>query len=90
MLKNLLLICVFFLFSGCFGNNDEKLLLKCADIKYEKILGTYSEGGTSTLELLFKDNLKKRFDHSDLYIKFYRNCEYELNSSPKTFKQLYN
>ena len=88
ILKTYLFICILFLFSGCF-KSDEKLIMKCADIKYEKSLGIYQEGRKTTLELLYYSNLDERFDHSDFYIKLYRNCEFQFNNSPKTFKQLY-
>ena len=87
-LKTFLLIFTFFLISGCF-QSDEKLIMKCADIKFEKFMGVYEEGEKTSSEILYGNNLKERFDSSDNYIKLYRNCEYEFNNSPKTFKQLY-
>ena len=81
-LKTFLLIFTFFLLY------DEKIM-KCADIKFEKFIGVYEEGEKTSSEILYGNNLKERFDSSDNYIKLYRNCEYEFNNSPKTFKQLY-
>ena len=87
-LKTFLLIFAYFFVSGCF-QNDEKLIMKCADIKFDKYLGTYYEGKVTSSELLFNKNLEKRFKSSPTYVKLYRICEYEFNTSPKTFKQLY-
>ena len=89
MFKKIYLLPVFFLVTAFFHSNNDALLMKCADIKYEKLQKTYERGGTLTLELLFKDNLEKRLSHWSGYARLYRNCEFELKSTPQTFKKIY-
>ena len=88
MKKNIIYIFVFLLVSSCF-HDEKKLIMKCADIKFDKLLGIYKVNTTSTMELMFENDLKKRFNHSNNYVKFHQICELELKNSPKTFKHLY-
>ena len=80
-LKIFLLIFAYFLISGCF-QSDEKLIMKCADIKFEKFIGVYEEGEKTSSEILYGNNLKERFDTSDNYDKSF----YFVNKNYKESK----
>ncbi len=65
------------------------MLMKCADIKFEKLQKTYDKHDSLTLELLYKDSLEKRLSFWSGYADLYRRCELEFKSTPTTFKKLY-
>jgi len=83
----IILLISFILFSGCF-KRDERLLMNCADRQFDEGWKKKFGENSSTMRELYEDNLDKRFQYES-YVSIYRNCEYELKTSPKTFRQIY-
>ncbi|MDC1166715.1 hypothetical protein OAT23_03445 [Candidatus Pelagibacter sp.] len=76
---------IFLFLTGCF-NTDKKLLMKCADIEFDKQwVKKYGEPGVTKS---LGNDLKLRFEYKS-YVRIYRMCELELSASPETFRQIY-
>ena len=87
-MKNIiLLITISLLLTGCF-KGDERLLMNCADRQFDESWKKKLGENQSTMRELYQDNLDKRFQYKS-YVSMYRISEYELKTSPKTFRQIY-
>jgi len=85
IMNKLFLVLSLLLLSGCFSS-DKKLLMKCADIEFDKQwVKKYGEPGVTKS---LGNDLKLRFEYKS-YVRIYRMCELELSTSPETFRQIY-